>query len=197
MSIDLRTRSDGPRTLFSPAGFFAELPELLAAHEDALAGALRWLDPRPLVIEVDGASWTLHWDGTRVGVAEGDRDDAARVRLTAAQLDDLVADQCTFIGLHASGRLDQPSGALADLNDWWLVLRAVLDERVIYRPGAPAFRDRDGAPLDLRRAFRPDDDPAAMRHFLSEAGFLRIVGLFGAAEMAQLSADMDRAAPSY
>ena len=59
------------------------------------------------------------------------------------------------------------------------------------------FRDRDGAPLDLHRAFRPDDDRDAMRHFLAEAGFLRIVGLFSADEMARLSADMDRAAPAY
>jgi hypothetical protein len=36
-----------------------------------------------------------------------------------------------------------------------------------------------------------------MRHFLSEAGFLRMLGLFSATEMARISADMDRAAPSY
>jgi hypothetical protein len=197
MSIDLRTRSDGPRAPFSPAELFAALPGLLAARGDGLIRAVQWLDPRPLVMEVDGASWALHWTGRRIDVREGDRADAARVRLTAAQLEDLAVDQCTFVGLHAGGQLDQPAGTLADLNDWWLVLRAALDERTIHTPGALTFRDRNGAPLDLRRTFRPDDDRDPMRHFLAEAGFLRITGLFSAAEMAQVSADMDRAAPEY
>jgi Phytanoyl-CoA dioxygenase (PhyH) len=197
MSIDLRTRSDGPRTPVPAGDFFAGLPALLAAHADAITPALDWLDPAPLVVEVDGASWTLDWADDRIEVREGDRSSVPRVRLSAEQLDDLVADQRTFVGLHAGGQLDQPAGTLADLNDWWLVLRAALDDRPIYTPGSVTFRSPDGAPLDLHRAFRPDDDRDAMRHFLAEAGFLRIVGLFDAAEMAAISADMDRAAPAY
>ena len=197
MSIDLRTRSDGPRTPLSAADFFAGLPGWLAARGDALINATRWLDPAPLAIEVDGARWTLHWTGIQVEVGAGDRPHAAHVRLSAEQLDALVADQLTFIGLHASGQLDLPAGSLAELNDWWLVLRAALDDQPIHTPGQVSFRDRDGAPLDLHRAFHPDDDRDAMRHFLAEAGFLRIVGLFSTQEMEAVSADMDRAAPAY
>ena len=139
----------------------------------------------------------MDWTGERIAVRDGVRPNAARVRLSAEHLDDLVADQRTFIGLHASGQLDQPAGTLADLNDWWLVLRAGLDDRPIYTPGALRFCDLDGTALDLHRAFRPDEDRDVMRHFLAEAGFLRIVGLFDADEMASISADMDRAAPAY
>jgi len=197
MSIDLRTRIDGPRPPLSAAEFFAGLPELLGARADRIRPAAPWLNLRPLAVEVDGTSWTLAWRRDGVEVTEGDRASNARVRLSAAQLDDLVADQRTFIGLHAGGQLDQPAGSLDDLNDWWLVLRAALDDRAIYTSGAVDFRDRAGAPLVLERTFRPEDDRDEMRHFLSEAGYLHIAGLFGAEEMRQLSADMDRAVPAY
>jgi hypothetical protein len=42
-----------------------------------------------------------------------------------------------------------------------------------------------------------DDDPEDMRVFLEEAGFLHLRGVFNADEMAQVSADMDIAAPAY
>jgi hypothetical protein len=197
MSIDLRIRSDGPRPALDPADFFATFQGSFDDLGEELTRALRWLAPRPLVIDVDGVSWLLQWDGSRASVREGERDDAARVQLNAAQLDDIIADQRTFIGLHASGQLAQSSGTLADLNDWWLVLRAVLDDRAIYTPGALALRDRNGAALDLHRVFTPDDDRTEMRHFLSEAGFMRMAGLFSETEMARISADMDRAGPSY
>jgi hypothetical protein len=77
------------------------------------------------------------------------------------------------------------------------VLRAALDGRPIHEPGAVTFHDRDGDPLDLRRAFAPDDDRDEMRHFLEEAGFLHIEGVFTREEMDAVSADMDRAAPEY
>src|SRR5690606_37422072 len=89
---------------------------------------------------------------------------------------------------------------LERLLDWWVLLRGALDGRTPYVPGpgrAPAFDAPDGAPLDLRRAFRPDDDPDEMAHFLATAGYLHLEGLFTAEEMAAVSDDMDAAAPSY
>lgn len=197
MSIDLRTRSDGPRAALTAADFFNRLPGLFAEQGDRLLGAVRWLDPAPLNVEVDDAGWTLSWDGERVQVREGRAAAATCVRLSAAQLDDIAADQRTFIGLHASGQLDQPVGTLADVNTWWLVLRGALDDRPIYTPGTVTFRSRNGGPLDLRRSFDPGDDRVEMRHFLAETGFMHMRGLFSADEMAQLSADMDRAVASY
>jgi hypothetical protein len=198
VSVDQRTRLDGPRPPLSPAAFFGdELPAALAAHADLVVPGTRWLAPRPLVIEVDDASWCLAWSGTRIEVRGGRPDGAAHVRLSAPQLDDLVCDQRTFVGFHAVGQLDQAGGTLEDLNDWWLVLRAALDRRPIYTPGTITFQARNGAPLDLHHTFAAHDDPAELRHFLEQAGYLRIAGLFSPGEMARVSSDMDRAAPAY
>jgi hypothetical protein len=88
-------------------------------------------------------------------------------------------------------------GRLEHFLDWWVVLRSVLDERPAHTTGAVALRDRDGAPLDLGRAFTLDDDPDEISHFLAEAGFLHLEGVFTGHEMAAVSADMDAAAPGY
>lgn len=197
MTVDIRTRTDGPRTPLDPATFFADLPDRLDEHHASMAAGLQWLSPRPLAIEVPSGVWTLHVDGDRVAVDPGLGDVAAHVRLTADQLHDLVDDQQTFMAWFSAGQLDQPTGRLEDLLDWWIVLRAVLDDRSIYTPGSVHFRDRRSGELDLHRGFAPDDDPAEMRHFLEEAGYLHLVGLFTEEEMAQVSADMDRAAPTY
>ena len=198
MSVDLRSRTDGSREAVDPAQFFDhDLPAALDACRDAVAPGAAWLDPRPMTIEVDGDAWTLSVGGDRVHVDVGSQVDAARVRLEADQLDGLVHDQQTFMGMWSSGRFDQPAGRLGDALDWWLVLRAALDGRPIYEPGAVAFRDRDDSPLDLYRAFGADDDRDDMRHFLEEAGYLHIQGLFTEEEMGAVSEDMDRAAPVY
>lgn len=198
MSVDLRTRADGPREAFDPARFFDhDLPAALDARSDAVAPATRWLALRPMTVEVDRSTWTMSVNGDRVEVASGSPSDAARVRLEPNQLEDLVHDQQTFMGMWSSGRLDQPVGRLGDALDWWLVLRAALDDRPVHEPGGVMFRDRDGGPLDLGRTFEADDDRAEMRHFLEEAGFLHIAGLFTPEEMDAVSAEMDRAAPTY
>src|SRR5262245_17822873 len=198
MSVDLRTRTDGPGEPFDAARCFDhDLPAALDARHAEVAPGTRRLDLRPMTFEVYGDSWTMSVHGDRVEVALGNRPDAARVRLELGQLDDLVHDQQTFMGMWSSGRLDQPAGRLGDALDWWLVLRAALDGRPIHEPGAVTFRERDGAALDLHRTFRADDDREDMRHFLEEAGFLHIEGVFTDREMDAVSADMDRAAPRY
>src|SRR5262249_61068007 len=45
--------------------------------------------------------------------------------------------------------------------------------------------------------FRVDDPIDELRHFLVEAGYLHIAGVFAADEMAAVSRDMDAAAPGY
>jgi hypothetical protein len=192
MSVDFRTRVDGPHEPNEVGTFFAELDGRLAARDD-LGELLDWLSPRPLVIEVEGEAWTLQRDGH--GVTSRQRPPSgrhARVRLSATDLDDLVADQATFMAMFSAGRLDQPEGTLPDLLDWSLVLRTVIDERPVVMPSSIGFDD-----LDLTRSFRIDDDPAELRHFLETAGFLHLDGVFGADEMAQISADMDEAVPHY
>jgi hypothetical protein len=198
MSVDLRSRTDGPREAIDPEHFFAEeLPAAFDANVDGIAPGARWLDLRPLTLDVDGSSWTLAWDDGRMAVAPGPAEHGARVRLTPEQLDDLVSDQGSIMGFWTSGRLDQSAGRLGDLLDWWLVLRAALDQQTIHTPGAVSFVDRDGGPLDLERSFHADDDRDEMRYFLEQAGFLHIEGVFTEDEMAQVSTEMDSAAPGY
>src|SRR4051794_24018352 len=160
MSVDYRTRVDGPHEPVEPEVFLGRLDERFAGRDD-LGELLEWLDPRPFTIEVEGDAWTLSRDGDRITCRNGPTTGRhARVRLSAADLDDLVADQSTFMAMFSSGRLDQPDGTLPDILDWSLVLRAVIDERPVVMPSSIGF---DG--LDLTRAFRIDDDPDELRHF--------------------------------
>ena len=75
---------------------------------------------------------------------------------------------------------------------WEPVLRALLDGRMVYETGDVDFRDADGSPLDLDRVFTLDDDREELAHFLREAGFLHVRGVFEADEMAAVAADIDR-----
>ena len=197
MSVDLRTRRDDQVPPVDAGELFTTtLPEALERHRKAMeAGAVR-LRLRTLTVEVDGSAWTLASNAGHIEVRSG-RDDGARVRFSAGALSDLVNDQATPIGYFSAGRLDMPEGGLGDLLDWWLVLRGALDARPLYVPGAVSFHSRDGGALDLKRSFFPDDDSDEMRHFLHEAGFLHLRGVFREDEMAAISADMDRAAPTY
>src|SRR5438445_9844617 len=97
MSVDIRTRVDGQIESIDAATCFGEvLPAAFEGERDVLATAVAEYAPRPLAVEVDGDSWTLAVDDGVVRVTPGRDDDAESVvRLTAAQLGDLVNDQVT------------------------------------------------------------------------------------------------------
>jgi Phytanoyl-CoA dioxygenase (PhyH) len=198
VSVDVRTRTAADVRVVEPSDFFdRELP--LAFEEraaQAVAGA-RQLAPPPLAIECDGRRWTLSFDGNRFAVTPDRGAAATLVRLETVAVADLVNDLITPMTLFTAGELDMPVGRLEDFLDWWVVLRSVLDDRPVHTRGAVDFHDQSGAPLDLDRVFGPDDDPAALAHFLAEAGYLHIAGVFDASEMAAVSADMDAVAGTY
>ncbi|HNI36375.1 MAG TPA: phytanoyl-CoA dioxygenase family protein, partial [Microthrixaceae bacterium] len=156
---------------------------------------------RTLVVDVDERAWCLRRDpfdrfsvdSVDTAAIEGLRTDEriVQVRLTAQQVSDLVNDQITPIGMMTAGALDLVNGRIGHLLDWWLVLRSVLDGVPIYRPGSVDLPD------DLGRSFTLDDDPHEIRAYLESAGYLHLRGVFTADEMARISADMDRAAPSF
>ncbi len=199
MSVDVRSRVDGQVEPIDPARFFGEvLPAAFEHHHELLARAVCDLAPPPLVIERDGRAWTVSVDGDRVRVVAGALDDAGIVlRLPGSQLDDLVHDQVTVVGLQTNGSLDQPVGRFDHLLDWWLLLRGALDARAPHVAGDIDLVGADGAPLDLARGFPADAPLDEMGDFLQRAGFLRIEGVFTEEEMAAVSLDMDRAAPTY
>ncbi len=191
MSVDLRTRVDAEQVPVEAGRFFREtLPALLDAHRSQIAPGASELALEDFCVETDGEPWTLSWRGDHVGVEPGRRG-AARVRLAAAQLSDLVNDQSTPVALMSNRLLDMPEGGLPDFLNWWLVLRAALDARRIHARGDVTFT------TGIRRSFRPDACDEELRAFLEEVGYLHIEGLFSEAEMAAVEADFPRAAPHY
>ena len=74
---------------------------------------------------------------------------------------------------------------------WEPAFRALLDGRKVHETGDVAFTDLDGRELDLDRSFTIDDDREEIAHFIEQAGFLHIRGVFDEGEMALLDADID------
>ncbi|MBV8959734.1 MAG: phytanoyl-CoA dioxygenase family protein [Actinobacteria bacterium] len=197
-SVDFRTRTDAGITPVDPAEFFEhELPALIDAHADLAVPGAHELSPKPLAIEVDGHAWTLSLVDDVLSVTPGADGAAAVAILDGEELTDLVHDVRTPMGFFTGGDLDMPKGRLDDFLDWWVVLRSLIDQRPVHTSGSIDFRDGRGEPLALDHTFKPDDDRDDMSHFLAEAGFLHIGGLFTEDEMNTISADMDAAMPSY
>jgi hypothetical protein len=191
MSVDLRTRVDAEPVPADAGELFGRtLPALFDAHQGLIEPGASELRLDPFCIETDGEPFTLCWDGARVSVEPGHRG-KARVRLTAEQLGDIVADQGTPIALMSNRLLDMPEGGLPAFLNWWLVLRAALDARRIHARGDVTFQD------DPRRSFTPDDSDEDMRAFLEDAGYLHIRGLFSEDEMAAVAADFEPASVHY
>src|SRR5712691_9451620 len=111
MSVDLRSRVDGPTGAVDPARFFGrDLPAALDQHGATLEPVVRALAPPPLAIEIDGAAWDLVAADGRVVVHPGAVAGGLRLRLDRAQLADLAADQVTPIGWHSNGTLALAGG---------------------------------------------------------------------------------------
>ena len=197
VSIDQRTRTDTEREPLDLEDFFdVQLPEMAAEHSHlAVPGALE-LGVEPFTFDTPAGAWTMTLADERVLVERGSNGTAV-LRLDASELTDLVHDQRTPMTLLTAGSLTMLSGDLGDALDWWVVLRSLLDERAAHTRGAVEFHDRDGEPLDLHRSFDGDDDPAELAHFLAEAGYLHLRGVFTDEEMAEVSDDMDAAAGTY
>jgi len=199
MTVDRRSRTDGQREARSPEEAVGDvIIPALDGNAGLVAEGIRWLPLAPLTMLVDDAVWTLRPDARgRVQVTTGEAGEGPVWRMTARDLDDLVEDQTTVMALFTSGRLNQPRGRLGQLLDWWLVLRSACDAVPIHTPGALDLTDAHGEPLELGRSFGPGDDPRDMRQFLEAAGFLHLTDWYSPGEMAEVSSDMDRAAPSY
>jgi hypothetical protein len=146
-----------------------------------------------LTLDVDGEPVTFTAEHDRLVVRRGRVADAVIVELDEAAFSDLVQDVVSTFGVQMTGRAAVGRGEIDQLVMWEPVLRCLLDGRPVYEPGTIDFRCRDGEPLDLRRSFTLDDDPAEIGHFLAEAGFLHLEGVFTEAEMAAVSAELDDA----
>lgn len=195
--LDRRTRRDEDRHHITPDTFFAEeFPRLAEAHGHLVASGVKALNAPPLSVEIDGAIWSLVLAGDTVAAHNGAVEGAIIITLTAAQFSDWVQNQITFNGFLVGRALQFRNGTVADISTWdslWIALLEgwpVVDSEI-------TFLDRNNLPLDLSTAFTPADNPADIAHFLREAGYLHLRGWLEPADMAAISADMDRVFPLY
>ncbi len=199
-SVDTRTRSLNESVSGDPATFWdGEWNDALARNGARAAADAQRLGLPPIAIEVDGDIRTLQIGATTLEITR-DRDDAApNVELDRDAFADFVCERRTALGLAVGGRATGSPESIDAFCRWDPVLRSALDGRGVYRPGDVTLRSVDGAPLDLDQRFRLGDPPAAAAHFLAEAGFLLLQGVFTAAEMdavdAELAAAIDAARP--
>jgi hypothetical protein len=95
------------------------------------------------------------------------------------------------MGLMMTARVKLLAGNVNDWIGWEPAFRALLDGRKVHETGDVTFAGLDGGELDLDRSFTVDDDREEIAHFLEQAGFLHIRGVFDEGEMAALGADID------
>ena len=95
------------------------------------------------------------------------------------------------MGLTMTARVKITAGNVNDWIGWEPALRALLDGRKVHETGDVMFTALDGGELDLDRTFTIDDDREEIAHFLEQAGFLHLRGVFDEDEMAPLGADID------
>lgn len=191
-SIDHRTRFVGDETDLDVDTFFADVERIAELHGSVAAAGITRLELPPLTLDVDGEPVCLRADAGTVR-AERAAPEHLVVALDRSAFSDLMQDVASTFGLQMTGRATVTGGDIDDFIRWEPALRALLDGRRVYADGDVDFRDRDGGPLDLHRPFGIDDDPAEIGHFLAEAGFLHLQGVFTGEEMAAVSADLDQA----
>jgi len=143
----------------------------------------------PLGFRVEGRAFTYRLGSREVEMVDGLDEAAAVVALPARAWDDVVGQTRTFINLFLAGELAFERGHFEHVAHWDPVLRLLHAGIPIYDP---ARVDLSG--VDLRRTFTLDGDDADLRRFLAVTGFLHVRGVFTAAEMASVDAEIDRLA---
>ncbi|MGP0031827.1 MAG: phytanoyl-CoA dioxygenase family protein [Acidimicrobiales bacterium] len=197
VTVDFRTRFEGDEVALDPATFLDDrVPALLDAHDAEAGRAAGRLGLAPLTLDVEGEEVTFEvTDGGRLVVHAGNGAPLV-VALDRDAFSDLMQDVASTFGLQLTGRAHIRRGTLGAFVEWEPVLRCFLDGRPDHEPGSIRLADRTGAPLDLHQSFTLDSPREDIGHFLAEAGYLHIAGVFSEAEMAAVSAELDDAIAS-
>ena len=192
MSVDCRTRLfKSVRPLNLEEILDEVLPEALATHGDLAARGATYRELAPLGFRVGARSFTLRPHQGRLVVESGLEHAGVIAELDEAALSDLLQDYQSTMGLAMTARVKIALGTVDDWVAWEMVLRALMDGRRVYETGDVTFVDGDGRPLDLDRIFTLDDDREEMAHFLRQAGFLHVRGVFEPDEMDAVGRDID------
>ena len=190
-SVDTRTRPVGASPPVEAAAFWdTAWKRAMAQNGERAASDAEYLVLPPLAIAVDGEVWTLRRGDRTLEVIPGGDATTLRVTLAADAFADLVNEQRTATGLVVAARVDGDPDSNAAFFDWDAVLRSALDGRGVHRDGDITLCALDGSPLDLDQRFRLGERPAEAAHFLAEAGFLRLQGVFTSAEIDAVDADL-------
>lgn len=130
-----------------------------------------------------------------VRVAEGIDDEAATiVELDEHTFSDVINELLTASGAVQTGRARIVHGALTGWQRWEPAIQSLCSGRPIYSAAVwPTLVDRSGAPLELARAFAPDDDPAELAHFFATAGYLHVRDVFTPDEIHHFAAGVEAA----
>lgn len=170
-----------------------ELPRRLARGNGALA-AVDARDLEPLAFQLPGgAAYTYVPREDGLDVIPGDERAHTVIELDAASWQGLVHELETPPGLLYASRARSRRGNAMYFVRWDPALRAMYTGRPIFDPATARLEDRDGRPLDPRRAFAPDEDAEDMAHFLRTAGYLHVRGLFSPDEIERFRARAEQA----
>lgn len=192
MSIDCRTRMRRDvREIPRDEIFDAILPDAVERNGELAARGVLYKELPALGLSVDGRTVCLVVRDGKLNLEEGEQSASAVAVLGAKALSELIQDVRTTMGLAMQSMVEMDQGAFDTWIGWEPVFRALLDARPVHQAGDVVLRERDGSPLDLSRRFRLDDDREEISHFLHEAGFLHVDGVFDEKEMAAVSADLD------
>jgi hypothetical protein len=191
MSVDTRLRPINAEGPTDPVSFFQTTwCEAAADHGARAAEDAARLGLPPITIRVDDVPWTLRPRAEGIEVIPGTSGGGLSVALDSAAFADLFCERRTTLGLVIAGRAqgDPPSNEV--FCAWDPVLRSLLDGRAVYQRGDVSLHSTDGSPLELDQRFRLGQTAAEAAHFLREAGFLLLRGVFTQAEMDAVDADL-------
>ena len=192
MSIDTRTRlSKDIRKIERDEVFDLVLPGAIAVNGDLAGRGVSYKELPAVGLDVDGRGVTLQESRGSLVIREGIDDAGVIAEMSADALSDLVQDAQSTMGLMMTARVKLRASNVNDWIGWEPALRALLDGRKVHETGDVTFTDLDGGELDLDRSFTIDDDRDEIAHFLEQAGFLHIRGVFDESEMASLGTDID------
>jgi hypothetical protein len=174
------------------AGFHRDvLPRLVEQHGRLVVDDLR--DAPPLAFRIDGGvAFTWHATSDGVEVVDGADGATTVVDLSEDTFSEFVNELLTAAGATRTGRARVTRATLAGWQRWEPAIQSLCSGRAIYGPAVwDDLVDGDGAPLDLLRSFRVDDDEQAMRAFLGATGYLHVKGVFSSDEVERFAAEVE------
>lgn len=192
MSVDARTRLMKDIRALEPGEVFDTLlPDAIALHGDLAGRGVAYTALPAIGLAVAGRSVTLRESEGSLVIDDGVDEAGVVAELAADALSDLVQDAQSTMGLAMTSRVKITVGNINDWIGWEPALRALLDGRRVHETGDVTFTDLDGGVLDIDQSFTIDDDREEMAHFLEQAGFLHLRGVFDNREMAAIGDDID------